>query len=142
MNGMDDQRVRGHLAHLGASGLLIGRDTALGAIHHGPLGPIDTVSLMIVPIADPLQLDTSIIRQCKPPSLRTGMLRMLGERQGGDMEKLPRKANLRLKGQHCGKQIFSASQNTNGEYRKKKKNVTTQLFPFLGKTVLEKLHYC
>lgn len=32
-------RVKGHLAHLGASGLLICGDTQLPAIHHGPLRP-------------------------------------------------------------------------------------------------------
>lgn len=31
----------GHLAHLGASGLLIGGDTQLRAIHHRPLRPLD-----------------------------------------------------------------------------------------------------
>lgn len=36
-----ERRARGHLAHLGASGLLIGGDTQLRAIHHGPLRPLD-----------------------------------------------------------------------------------------------------
>lgn len=36
-----EREREGHLAHLGASGLLIGRDTQLPAIHHGPLRPLD-----------------------------------------------------------------------------------------------------
>ncbi len=36
-----ERRAGGHLAHLGASGLLIGRDTQLQAIHHRPLRPLD-----------------------------------------------------------------------------------------------------
>lgn len=35
------QRAKGYLAHLGASGLLIGGDTQLPAIHHWPLRPLD-----------------------------------------------------------------------------------------------------
>lgn len=35
------QGARGHLAHLGASGLLIGGDTQLQAIHHRPLRSLD-----------------------------------------------------------------------------------------------------
>lgn len=52
MSGKEDQGVRGHLAHLGASGLLIGRDTELGAIHHGQLRPIDNFydsTLLLIP---------------------------------------------------------------------------------------------
>lgn len=37
----EEQRARGHLAHLGDSGLLIGGDTQLLAIHHRPLRPLD-----------------------------------------------------------------------------------------------------
>lgn len=43
---------RGYLAHLGASGLLIGRGTELGAIHHRPLRPIDYFydsNLLLIP---------------------------------------------------------------------------------------------
>lgn len=39
--GRGERRARGHLAHLGASGLLIGEDTQLPAIHHRPLRPLD-----------------------------------------------------------------------------------------------------
>lgn len=52
MSGKEDQRVRGYLAHLGASGLLIGRGTELGDIHHGPLRPIDNFydsNLLLIP---------------------------------------------------------------------------------------------
>lgn len=52
MSGKEYQKVRGHVAHLGASGLLIGRDTELGAIHHGPLRPIDNLydrTLLLIP---------------------------------------------------------------------------------------------
>lgn len=52
MSGKEDQKVRGHLAHLDTSGLLIGRDKELGAIHHRPLRPVDIVydsTLLLIP---------------------------------------------------------------------------------------------
>lgn len=54
---MGARRERGgHLAHLGASGLLIGGDTQLPAIHQGPLRPLDNSY-----DSAQLQLATSII---------------------------------------------------------------------------------
>lgn len=66
MSGKEEQRVRGHLAHLGASVLLIGRETELGAIHHRPLRPTDNFydsTLLLIPCnwTHPLSLRVSLL---------------------------------------------------------------------------------
>lgn len=75
-------RARGYLAHLGASGLLIGEDTQLQAIHHRPLRPQDN-SYDSAPAAEQLQPATSIILQKQPPGLEGGMVELLGDRLEG-----------------------------------------------------------
>lgn len=77
--GWGGPSARGHRAHLGASGLLIGGDTQLRAIHHRPLRPLDN-SYDSGPAAEHLQLATSIILQSKPPSMGADMAGLLGDR--------------------------------------------------------------
>lgn len=84
MSGEEEQRVRWHLAHLGASGLLIGRDTELGSIHHRPLGPIDNFddsTLVLIPCnwTHPLSLKVSPLEREQVRSWVKG--------GGADMEK-------------------------------------------------------
>lgn len=64
MSRKEEQRVRGHLPHLGASVLLIEGDTELGAIHHRPLRPVDKFydsTLLLIPCnwTHPLSLKVS-----------------------------------------------------------------------------------
>lgn len=145
MSGKKDQRVRGHLAHLGASGLLIERNTELGAIHHGPLRPIDNFydsTLLLIPCnwTHPLSAKVS------PLAWEQACWGCWVKSRWADMEKTKPVVTFHPKliwdwrASICS-QIFSASQNTNGEHLGRPKKVTTRLFPFLGKTELEKLRY-
>lgn len=153
MSGKEDQRVRGHLAHLGASGLLIGRDTELGAIHHGPLRPIDNFydsTLLLIPCnwTHPLFVKVS------PLAWERGVLRMLGQRQRGrhGKDQTHPKQTWARRASIVGNKYSLPARTQMGNTFGDRKNVRTRLFPFLGKAACsyswwknkpsEQQHFC
>lgn len=159
MCGWGERRTRGHLAHLGASGLLIGGDTQLPAIHHRPLRPLDNSndSALLLSTCNwphPLSFKVSPltweqtwwgcwVTGCRGagmemekarPLVRSLYLRQMYTRQ-----------ELRLKGRVLWKRALWQPEQSwetvclhqlEGE-----KNVTAVLFPFLGQTLLARLFY-
>lgn len=149
MSRKEEQRVRWHLAHLGASGLLIGRDTELGSIHHRPLRPIDNFDDSR-PVLFPWNWTHPLSLKVSPLAWDQACWRCWVKGRGADMEKTRAVVSFKPRQMwdsraNRGKTICSARHNTIGEHfgrqqRQKCHNVIVSIY-FLGKPVLEKLHY-